>query len=546
MYNRLIIIVLALLCGVKAFAQEWEWVSGHINSDTAFLRFHDVCELSDGRLLVSGESPHIDGCGVVNYYFCPMLLSLASDGTELALKDFYKEGYFSSLPHVLESPSGAVFMLTAYSPDHDTCSFNYFRNFAPPTDHCVLGLYKLDDSLQITESHEWEIPIDTFEWRSENNYLLSWDCGQIYPLSAFVDDDGSIVGAYYKTVSWNPDEFRGYDTTVFFRMGFDGQMLNEKKYCGEFRSGLIPDELYNRYHIVKADSLYLYYGYEYDVISENRSNLVYLDRDFNVVRGRFYRHPTILHPYDKERFQHVNVKRSRQGMTYMTCVINEVNYDYCSILYEFDDDVEGGSGTVPLVRYAERKTDWVDIPPFYSSVDLLDDNTLYYAYTLHLNEGYQGDSWIVMEHLTPEFDTIATRFYGVLGDGKGYLAHGMKAASDGGLVLVLRANIPYGSKEWYVVCKYPTSAFDGIEEAHANGLKTAIVYPNPGRDLLNIRTGLKNAYVEVYDASGRQVHSQTLMRGVTTIHAEAWPAGMYVWKVYANGKEAESGRWVKQ
>ena len=72
------------------------------------------------------------------------------------------------------------------------------------------------------------------------------------------------------------------------------------------------------------------------------------------------------------------------------------------------------------------------------------------------------------------------------------------------------------------------------------------VYPNPGKDVLNIRTGLQDARVEIYDLSGRLVHSQSLEGDVTEIDAMAWPSGTYIWKVMANDKEVETGKWIKE
>jgi hypothetical protein len=76
-------------------------------------------------------------------------------------------------------------------------------------------------------------------------------------------------------------------------------------------------------------------------------------------------------------------------------------------------------------------------------------------------------------------------------------------------------------------------------------------YPNPGQNTFNIRTAATawqpyNAHVEIYDLSGRLVHSQSLEGEVTEIDVAAWPEGVYVWTVVANGKEAESGKWIKQ
>ena len=104
----------------------------------------------------------------------------------------------------------------------------------------------------------------------------------------------------------------------------------------------------------------------------------------------------------------------------------------------------------------------------------------------------------------------------------------------------------------YIV-KFPASAFDtdNIEEAHAYGLHLAMAYPNPGGDVLNIRTGLRNATLSVYDMQGRMVHQQEITDDVTSVDASNWQSGTYVWELgtengneYGNGI-LESGKWVK-
>ena len=76
-------------------------------------------------------------------------------------------------------------------------------------------------------------------------------------------------------------------------------------------------------------------------------------------------------------------------------------------------------------------------------------------------------------------------------------------------------------------------------------------YPNPGKDVLNIRTGLQNARVEVHDTNGRLIHSQAITENVTGIDATDWADGVYVWKVYTGVSTGsttlvETGKWIKQ
>ena len=105
---------------------------------------------------------------------------------------------------------------------------------------------------------------------------------------------------------------------------------------------------------------------------------------------------------------------------------------------------------------------------------------------------------------------------------------------------------------------------DGIEAVDESNESVALspVYPNPGKDVLNIRTGLQNARVEVYDLSGKLICNQEITENITSINAESWPSGVYVWKVYTNqagpstlrwasgtagsGTLVETGKWVKE
>ena len=154
---------------------------------------------------------------------------------------------------------------------------------------------------------------------------------------------------------------------------------------------------------------------------------------------------------------------------------------------------------------------------------------------------------MMIERLTPGFDTISTLYYDHEGEHIHSTATSILATRDGGLLLVYQSkNLDNTDQRWTTITKFPVEAFEGIDEAHDNGLKVAIAYPNPGNDMLNIRTGLKEARVDVFDLSGRMVYGREITENVTTINAEGWPSGTYVWKVIANGKEVESGNWIKQ
>ena len=86
---------------------------------------------------------------------------------------------------------------------------------------------------------------------------------------------------------------------------------------------------------------------------------------------------------------------------------------------------------------------------------------------------------------------------------------------------------------------------NGVEETAAQ----SCVYPNPGKDVLNIEVRDAADRVEVYDLTGRKVFENKIFGNQIAINTEAWPSGMYFWKIYStSGSTAliETGKWIKE
>ena len=121
----------------------------------------------------------------------------------------------------------------------------------------------------------------------------------------------------------------------------------------------------------------------------------------------------------------------------------------------------------------------------------------------------------------------------------------IKSTNDGGLMLVGYADDLNSDIRWLVLTKF--NSYLNIEEAHAHNLHLAVAYPNPGGDVMNIRTGLRNAVLSVYDIQGRKIHEQEITDDVTSVDASNWPSGTYIWELKTeNGKlKVEEGKWIK-
>jgi len=550
------LLALVLLFVGNAFAQEWEYADEFSYSDNECMVNFDATELSDGTIAVSSVHYYKSGEGDF-YSYHSAARKLSANGELLAEKSHFRESYFSpNIPYLIENPNGGLYMLATYSPDHDYTYFNYFKNYDNPPDKAIIGLYKLDENLDIEASYEHDFVIDTFEKHdSQWNWLPNQCSGHIYVFSAF-ENEGSIVGGYIKTISHGNENQEWHDSIFFFRMNFEGEFEDFTGYEMTTRGGAVS-YIYRRNHIVKGDSGYLFYIQGRSCLTNyspnvNRQGCVFrLDENLNIQDVREFRHVD-YGQMPENTFYNITVKRSKHNTTYLATSSkskSDPSNDEDCRLYEYDD-----SGTsVSVTNHIVRGTDQWDMPAMLKGVDVAEDNTVFFAYTLNVGFMNDLDSWMMIERLDADFDTISTVYYDMGGcDNIHSEAYGITATNDGGVLLAFSSvNLDNTDQHWTTVTKFPAEAFMGIDEAHDNGLKVAIAYPNPGKEVLNVRTGLKDARVEVYDMSGRMVYWQEITENVTSINTEGWPAGTYVWKVFvgtSTGSETlvETGKWVKE
>lgn len=578
---KLMLLVLALSFSTKTFAQEWEYMVEHYPTDSVSIDFIDAYQLSDGRIAICAQS-YFSHSDTLSDSPQPSLMTFALDDSLLAQTTFLKPGYYGYSPIVVENDQGEFFAMMSFNPDHDYNSPNYFMNFENPSDHAILALYKLEDDLSIAASYEFEFVVDTFECRTQSWFAHpNRITGQTYLFSAFADKD-DLVGGFHKSVSqvdYGGDP-RGYDSTFFFKMSFEG--LVDRMIAYEMTtSGKLYKDVEGTHQIVKDEgNHFIYYvagTHEFnDVPTESlpfeqfvprsplRSGIAFFNSQFNLLRTRELWQATNMSYSPNSSFQYISTLRSKNGTTYLATVnCHEIQapYEHSCRLCEVNDKIDGQEQVVPQIRWIERLSnewDHNDQVAKTRAVDMLEDDCIIWGYTLNLGDSQFNDSWMMIECLDQEFDTIMTLFYDIRVNEDTRVrseAYSVLALRDGGMLLVSNSfNIDDPDQGWATVTKFPTPSFWNIEEAHANGLKTAIAYPNPGKNVLNIRTGLKDAYVEVFDTNGRLVHTQALTEGVTPIATDDWPSGMYVWKVYTSGPStlrpcsatlAESGKWVK-
>jgi len=180
-----------------------------------------------------------------------------------------------------------------------------------------------------------------------------------------------------------------------------------------------------------------------------------------------------------------------------------------------------------------------------NSIDFGENGDVYMASGMDKPDNWYFSKSLYIVHLDEDLNKLQEIYYKEDGTELMYFG-GMRLGSEGDVFVKCQVAKSNMTGTTSVIFKVPKEAFDGIEEAHDAGFAVAVAYPNPGEDVLNIRTGLKEAWVGVYDMNGRMVYRQEIMENVTAINTMNWSEGTYVWKVISNGIEVENGKWIKQ
>ena len=533
-----IVFVSGLLVATKAFAQEWEYVRIYDSNDSIRPNcMQSLTELESGDIIVNASWR--DNCVNGTRSENPGLMKFSSDG--VLQKEVYwsRLGYRSDDQYIIESPDHDIIVMGHFLPDRDP---NAGQFTLEGCDKAYLYFYKFDNEFNMIDSVEYLIPLDT-----TNNAAFYQAGGWGYPnismakiklTSAFVED-GCIVGSYTKTQT-RYDNY-ALDSLFFFKMDFDGNFLVHKGISLGDRGS---DPYAFNDQMISNDIGYVHYHSGQNNSKNIGDNCVLVDKDFNYVKTMGVDVP----PESgwPRRIDFEMVRKSPWGTTFMSCLIDHESSSYDAFLQEMTEN----TGTVVVLHRKEAVTDDYDMTALRSPASFTDDGIIW-AYTRDRGLWRDHDSWVMIEKLNRDFG-LEREVYYPYRERTNLNCNSYIVSRDGGVLLLSYCHeLDNTNINHYILTKFPAEAFEGIDEAHDNGLKVAIAYPNPGKGVLNIRTALQNAHLEIYDLSGKLIHNQRITDNITSINAESWPSGTYIWMVYAGVSTgsttlAETGRWIKE
>jgi len=321
---------------------------------------------------------------------------------------------------------------------------------------------------------------------------------------------------------------------IFFEMGDNGDSLTYRTFSGDSAGKRLYDLNYNYDSTKYLANLYRSHNIPYlgetQIITLdsvfNQTKVTYLPRwhehitstllpNGNTIAGGIYDGFT-LNPY--------------QHLVQMTAIKYDTSLNLIDSCYFTDPDDEIGK-----------------VEGYYNTIDYYYPNSIFVGGTYNYDIGVYVNhpSWVTVAKIDENLNIISEKYIG--GDAF-YRLGDLVATSDGGL-LFTSSRYNFQAQDYqHDLYVYKLDSLDfmvGITENKVIGpTKDAIVYPNPAKDIICIRTSVKNAILYLYDMQGRTLLKKSLNEYslITKVNTTSIPYGNYTWVIQKDNTIIERGK----
>ncbi|MDR0969100.1 MAG: T9SS type A sorting domain-containing protein [Lentimicrobiaceae bacterium] len=508
---------LLLLTSVKTYAQEFEYITP-INSEEIKWR-PVVYELQNGNFIVTAQ---VYGGAAANN---TILLCLSDEGELLFERnlDSYLGHRFGNFVFI-ETENNGLFSIGTTS--NSTNGYLKFYKFDPSN---LEVIYETTHAVDLSST-------------TEPSKLI---------LNGAIDDNGEGLAISFRKIA--PDA-NPNDSVFFWKLDYEGNIKHTNNL--EVRTNSF-DPVTNA--LIRNNSGE---GYFYFTNGESFSNGDPISRHFDNNFGLLSQTEIVLEaPRDKTFLDHLDVKQLPDGNFLIGADGRFHEFLVTKLLAfccEFDEQMQlvDSIAKGPFDETEERRIQ--NQVPNENCIDFIDENQIFFGFNLDnpgIGTPVPRPKYFMLYSLDRELNTVKEFYYGIKDNSTYLWISDIAATKDGGVIcaghfcdFVAHNATNYNCFDvtQLVIKKFDSRAFNSIDEAHANNLKVALVYPNPGKNEMLVRTTLENATVELYDLQGKLIVKQSLNDKITTINASEWQSGTYLYKIVQNEKVIESGKWIKE
>jgi len=471
------------------------------------VKFNSPTNEGEGNFLENSNHEYI---GIVSRYnpqtdiYDHFLKKISSSGDTLLSKKFSKPDTTSFFTEIIQSDDYPIkYLISGYG------------NAKNKPDTTIDFFIQVDSVFNIMWERKYILcPSDITPYFENQQRLLK------------KKDSGFVFSTLYDNA--------GNDRLIFFEMAENGDSLNYRVYDGDSAGWGLNDLYYNydssTYIVNVFHSHYVPYWGETQVISIdfnfNQTGVTYLPRWHGAITSRILPDCSVV-----------------SGGIYDGFVLNPYQHliQICALKYDTSLKLTDSCYfTNPDDEIGKREG-------YYNSIDYYYPNSIFVGGTYDYDVGIwiTHPSWIALAKMDDNLNILSEQYIG--GDAYYFLLD-VVATSDGG-VLLSTSRYDYQTQDYehdlYVFKLDSIDLLVGTYKHKNNDLvKNAIVYPNPVREKVYVRTAVKDANFCLYDINGKIIKEVHLNEQglITTVNLYAIPNGNYIWTVIHQNDLIETGK----
>jgi len=158
----------------------------------------------------------------------------------------------------------------------------------------------------------------------------------------------------------------------------------------------------------------------------------------------------------------------------------------------------------------------------------------------------QTPAYIYLARLDAELNVVWERYFG---DGEYYYTGNMVYATNDGGAVILGTFYDYNTvyeKDLVIIKVDENGNLTTNIENKPQNLHNALLYPNPAKETLNLRTAVQYvpATLEVYNISGIKVLTENITATEQTINIASLTTGNYIFRIIFQNETIETGKFI--
>lgn len=321
----------------------------------------------------------------------------------------------------------------------------------------------------------------------------------------------------------------------------DPQYINKIIFEVNPQGELIFDSIYDHFNFefiydfipIQNTTNYLLYCFKnFDGNIYNNDNLNILDQDYNIIDG-----------FRTEEMGIVQTVRQLMTSEYLISGRNFGELFWQPVVKKYSSDF------ILLDSLQIFEADTNSYPSMYNCMELgVLHNFSAYTFNIDISTNFSTmNSYINVNSFDDDLNLNWIKFYG--GDAY-YMVCDIKHDNNNGLIVsgtkyTNGISGPY-KRDIFILHIDENGLITSTNEEESIPIKNAIITPNPGKEYLQLHTGVYPAKLQLFNINGHLIFEDSIHQNTTTLNTQNLKPGTYIWQLIKNGEVIENGKWVKE